>query len=216
MITDQKQTGVPNRGAFSTPTRQRAQFVKPNQVNNIGRSGADQGRHGPAGTMQNTLPQMNPLRPANQSQPTGLQKMRQDVARNGAFEIAANTKTGLGNIDLTNRPVLKNRNGSISTVDSRSYGIDGKEVLLPTIARGANGAPMRMNDDQTVQRYRDTGEYLGKFDTVEESNAYAQALHKAQESQYASAAKSAVQQMSRSEINSLLDAIATGTLKGVD
>ena len=65
MITDQKQTGVPNRGAFSTPTRQRTQLVKPNQVNNIGRSANIDSRGGPAGTFRNAAPQFNPLRPAN-------------------------------------------------------------------------------------------------------------------------------------------------------
>ena len=39
MITDQRQTGVPNRATFANSgTRGRTQFVKPNQVTNIGRS----------------------------------------------------------------------------------------------------------------------------------------------------------------------------------
>ena len=39
MITDQRQTGVPNRVTFTNSgTRGRTQFVKPNQVTNIGRS----------------------------------------------------------------------------------------------------------------------------------------------------------------------------------
>lgn len=39
MITDQRQTGVPNRASFANSgTRGRTQFVKPNQVTNIGRS----------------------------------------------------------------------------------------------------------------------------------------------------------------------------------
>src|SRR6186713_2221295 len=38
-----------------------------------------------------------------------------------------------GNIDLKNRPVVRNADGTISTVASFSTNIDGQEVLLPTV-----------------------------------------------------------------------------------
>lgn len=40
---------------------------------------------------------------------------------------------GVGNIDLYNRPQYRNADGSISTVDSTSFNIQGKEVLLPSV-----------------------------------------------------------------------------------
>lgn len=93
---------------------------------------------------------------------------------------------GAGNIDLYDRPQYRNANGSISTVDSMSYNIDGQEVLLPTVWN-RNGTPYHSsNDEEILQRYRDTGEYLGKFSTVEEANDYAEKLHLEQQERYPS------------------------------
>lgn len=93
---------------------------------------------------------------------------------------------GAGNIDLYDRPQYRNANGSISTVDSTSYNIDGQEVLLPTVWN-RNGTPYHSsNDEEILQRYRDTGEYLGKFSTVEEASDYAEKLHLEQQERYPS------------------------------
>ena len=86
---------------------------------------------------------------------------------------------GKGNIDLNNRPVVKNKDGSISTVRSMSFEEDGKEVLIPTVVNGKV-----VSNDEAIKHYYETGEYLGKFDTVEEANKYAEKLHKEQEKQY--------------------------------
>ena len=91
-----------------------------------------------------------------------------------------NDKYGLGNIDLTNRQVVKNQDGSISTVRSISFQDDsGKEILIPTVVNGKI-----VSNDEAIQHYYKTGEYLGKFDTVEQANAYAEQLHKQQDSLY--------------------------------
>ena len=93
---------------------------------------------------------------------------------------------GAGNIDLYDRPQYRNADGSISTVDGVSYNIDGQEVLLPTVWN-RNGTPYHsQNDEEILQHYRDTGEYLGKFSTVEEANDYAEKLHLEQQERYPS------------------------------
>lgn len=93
---------------------------------------------------------------------------------------------GAGNIDLYSRPQLKNADGSISTVRSITINEDGKEIVIPTIAFGDGGTPYRMSDQQAIAKYHATGEYLGKFDTQAEAEAYAQKLHLAQEFYYGS------------------------------
>ena len=94
-------------------------------------------------------------------------------------------KYGEGNIDLYNRPVLTNSDGSISTVDSVTYEIDGVYVVLPTIVRAENGTPKRLEtDEEILAHYEKTGEYLGKFKSEGEADTYATQLHYAQEYRY--------------------------------
>ena len=93
-------------------------------------------------------------------------------------------KYGEGNLDLTKRPKYKNPDGTISTVDSFSINENGKEVLLPTIVWGADGKPKRLTEDEAIKHYRATGEYLGKFNSVDEANTYAKKLHQQQALDY--------------------------------
>lgn len=81
-----------------------------------------------------------------------------------------------GNIDLNQRPRVKNPDGSVSTVLSASFNIDGQEVLLPTIS--PSGA--RLTNEGAIALYQATGKHLGKFATPEAANTYAQALHEQQ------------------------------------
>jgi len=83
---------------------------------------------------------------------------------------------GLGNINLANRPKVKNPDGSISTIRSMSFNENGKEVLIPTVINGRI-----VSDEEAINHYRKSGEYLGKFDSVEEANSYAEQLHKEEE-----------------------------------
>ncbi len=85
-----------------------------------------------------------------------------------------------GNIDLNNRPVVKNDDGSISTVRSMSINEDGVEVLIPTISPSGTV----LTDEGAVELYRSTGKHLGKFKSAKEADAYAQTLHSAQARQY--------------------------------
>ncbi len=94
-------------------------------------------------------------------------------------------KYGRGNIDLTNRPIYKNPDGTISTVASYTMGIDGKHYVLPSIVRDANGNAKKLEtEDDVFNHFKNTGEYLGVFDTQEEADEYAQNLHIEQEKYY--------------------------------
>lgn len=111
-----------------------------------------------------------------------VDQQRQQDTRKRAMEHYR--KYGKGNIDLTNRPQYRQPDGSISTVNSISFGTDDGEVLVPTIDYDDRGNPRQLTDDEAIDRYFRTGEYLGKFDTVDEANDYADWLHNQQENYY--------------------------------
>lgn len=85
-----------------------------------------------------------------------------------------------GNIDIHNRPVVKNQDGSISTVRSMSANFDGREVLIPTVSDDGR----IMSDDEAIDNYLRTGKHLGMFSTPEDATAYAESLHNQQAEEY--------------------------------
>lgn len=99
---------------------------------------------------------------------------------------------GVGNIDLYNRPQYRNADGSISTVDSTSFNIQGKEVLLPSVWMKDGKAYRSSDGDEILQHFYDTGEFLGVFDTVDAANSYAEKLHDAQDYYYTTQRKQAL------------------------
>lgn len=78
-----------------------------------------------------------------------------------------------GNVDLAHRPVVHNPDGSVSTVYSSSSGQGGMEVLVPGVSQDGR----LMTPDEAWQEYLRTGKHLGKFGSVQDANAYADALH---------------------------------------
>ena len=100
-------------------------------------------------------------------------------------DTPSNTSNGMiekGNINLNNRPVVKNSDGSISTVRSMGVNIDGTEVLIPTVVNGKV-----VSNDEAIAHYKKTGEHLGKFKSPKDSDVYAQQLHEDQDKLYSKA-----------------------------
>lgn len=101
-----------------------------------------------------------------------------------------------GNIDLKKRPVVKNQDGSISTVRSMSFGENGREILVPTVA--ADGSRI-LSDSEAIDQYHKTGQHLGKFPDAASATAYAQQLHEDQQKAYAPAARDPMRSLAPSE-----------------
>lgn len=87
---------------------------------------------------------------------------------------------GKGNIDLYNRPQVVNNDGSISTVRSMSFNDGNNEILIPTVSQEGT----IMNDNDAINYFYKTGQYLGKFNTPEQANNYARRLHNQQDRYY--------------------------------
>jgi hypothetical protein len=85
-----------------------------------------------------------------------------------------------GNIDLYSRPLIKNPDGSTSTVRSMSFNPNGiEEVVIPTAVDGKI-----LSDEDAIQNYFKTGQHLGKFKTALDAIEYANNLHKQQQNLY--------------------------------
>lgn len=94
-----------------------------------------------------------------------------------------------GNLDLTNRPVIKNTDGSHSSEYSTSFADEqGHEVLVPTVVNGKFLTPDGKKPKQgsaeekamfksAWQHYLKTGENLGIFDSPESADAAAELIH---------------------------------------
>jgi len=87
-------------------------------------------------------------------------------------------QTSPGNINVLDRPIVQNPDGSSSTVRSMSYGDDRGEHLIPTVSDGADGrAPHVMGNKEAIAYAQRTGQNLGNFDNPNDATAYAQSLH---------------------------------------
>ena len=77
-----------------------------------------------------------------------------------------------GNIPLKGRPLIDLGDGRVGSEYSIGIEENGKEVLIPTIYDGE-----RHSAAEAVQHYRETGQHLGKYSSIEAANQAAQIIH---------------------------------------
>lgn len=85
-----------------------------------------------------------------------------------------------GTIDTSKRPVVRNSDGSISTLRSMGVNIDGKELLIPTISPDGQV----LSPEAAIKLYQQTGQHLGIFTSPAASTAFAKQLSKQQNQLY--------------------------------
>lgn len=87
----------------------------------------------------------------------------------------------LPTLDLSKRKAYKNPDGTISTILTTSFNVDGKEYVVPTMLPDGT----KMSPKEAFDHFMLSGEHLGSFKTVDEATAYAKALSQAQGTRYA-------------------------------
>lgn len=112
-----------------------------------------------------------------------LSQQNQNQNQDSPTSTSTSTPTPIepGNIDLNNRPIVKNEDGSISTVDSMSFGTDRGEILIPQVARDGSRV---LEPEEAIKQYQETGEHLGIFKTPEEADIYGKQLSEEQRKLY--------------------------------
>lgn len=84
-----------------------------------------------------------------------------------------------GNIDTHNRPVVKNPDGSISTVRSLTVGFGNRTFVLPTVVNGRV-----VSDEEAINHFQKTGEHLGAFESLADAEDFSRRLHEDQAVEY--------------------------------
>ena len=83
-------------------------------------------------------------------------------------------------IDLSKRKAFNNSDGTIYSIMTTSFNVDGKEYVVPTVLPDGT----KMDAKQAFEHFMLSGEHLGSFKTVDEATSYAKKLSNAQGQRY--------------------------------
>ena len=85
-----------------------------------------------------------------------------------------------GDIDVSRRPVVNNPDGTVSTVESMSINVAGRETLIPTVSDDGR----KMSNEEAINTFYRTGRHLGQYATPDDATNYAQRLHEGHSALY--------------------------------
>ena len=104
-----------------------------------------------------------------------------EILQKAFFPNDTTGRYGKGNIDLNNRKIVHNKDGSFSTERSFSFWDDDekKEILIPQVVNGKV-----LSKQKAIDHYYKTGENLGRVDDWKVADEYAEQLHKRNEWYY--------------------------------
>lgn len=97
-----------------------------------------------------------------------------DAKKSGYENIPGTVQPG--NVDLMNRPRVKNADGSVSTIRSIGIEVDGKNVLIPTVSEDGRV----MSNAEAIKTYMRTGRHLGIYANQAAADRAGQLLHEQQ------------------------------------
>jgi hypothetical protein len=92
----------------------------------------------------------------------------------------SNSMIAPGNIDLNNRPMVKNPDGTYSTVFTMGISEDGKHINIPRISDDGK----ILSPQEAIEQFHKTGKHLGIYNSKEAAEKAAQGLHEDQANQY--------------------------------
>jgi len=77
-----------------------------------------------------------------------------------------------GTLDPASQPIVRNSDGTASTVRTIGIEVDGNHVLIPTVSPDGT----ILTDEQAIDMFRSSGRHLGVFSSREESDAAGRSL----------------------------------------
>lgn len=112
------------------------------------------------------------------SSPVMDQALQRVLSKNSPPSLPAGM-VAPGNLDLYDRPAVKNPDGSLSSLysSSRSEGDSSGNSPYETLVPGVTEQGKRVEPDQGWQNYQRTGRNLGTFIDVPSADRYAEQLH---------------------------------------
>lgn len=78
------------------------------------------------------------------------------------------------NTNFTDYPVVEDFDGRVEVMNSTSFNIDGKEVLVPMVDKKGR----LLNEDEAFEQYQQTKEHFGTFEDPESASRYADTIQR--------------------------------------